>query len=519
LNLQLNDFSVSVRAARRVVDARLVLFSVLTLASTCLSGCTQAAEPTKADAPAYLRLGVGLSPGQQARLAGTLVNDGLIGLGVDGRPVERIISTYEWTEDRLGLKIKLRPGLTWHNGAPVEVSQLKQTILAAMKEKPTPVSLLSITDVVLDPKQPDTATIKLSRPEAFLVVDLSTSTLKHPNDDRIGTGPYKYVASADPQSDTIQLEAFKDYFRGTPKLQRVDVRNLKQTRAALSAFMRGEVDAVHEVPPDLPAGENQRAYPFVRPYFIQLLFNTRHPALKNPVVRQALSYAVDRQAIVDQGMSKAGMVADGPIWPYHWAYSTAQKTYTHNLEAATLRLESAGLKVKPGKPGRMPSRLHIRCLTPNGPLFENIATVLQKQMYEIGIDLELIATPGDEAGRRVDLGDFETVLIQRTSGRSLSWTYSTFHSSVSAGYSSADNVLDRLRQTTNEAEIRAAVGDLQQIFHDDPPSIFIAWPKVARLVSNGFVVPDEAQREPVAKDAGRDILSSLWQWRLADRPR
>ena len=39
-----------------------------------------------------------------------------------------------------------------------------------------------------------------------------------------------------------------------------------------------------------------------------------------------------------------GVVADGPIWPHHWAYSAAQKTYTHNIEAATLRLDAAGLR-------------------------------------------------------------------------------------------------------------------------------------------------------------------------------
>jgi ABC-type transport system substrate-binding protein len=482
------------------------------------SGCGQQAEPTtRADAPTNLRLAVGLSAGAQARLAGTLVADGLFGLGLDGRPVERVISFGDWAEDRLSLPIRLRPGLKWHNGSLVEMAQIKHTIQSAIKENYAPVSLASITDIVLDPKDPNAATIKLSRPEAFLVVDLSTSTLRHPDDDKIGTGPYKYAA-AQPGGDVIRLEAFPEYYRKTPQLQFVEIKNHKQPRAALTAMMRGEADAVHEVQPDYPPGEGQRAYPFVRPFFIQLAFNTRHPALKNRVVRQALSYAVDRKAIIDEGLNKAGVVADGPIWPYHWAYSTAQKTYAHNIEAATLRLESAGLKVKPGKPGRMPSRLHIRCLTPNIPLFESIATVLQKQLYEIGVDLELVAMSGDDAGKLLDSGDFETVLIQRTSGRSLSWTYSTFHSAVSrSGYSAADVVLDRLRSTTSESEIRAAVSDLQQIFHDDPPSIFIAWPKVARLVTTRIDVPVEGSE--ANSTAGRDVLSSLWNWRPADRPR
>lgn len=483
-----------------------------------LSACSQSAEPTRADSPKQLKFGVGLQPPAFSRLAGIFVADGLFGLAIDGRPVERIISEFKWTEDQRGLLITLRPGLKWHDGTAVEMSHLKHTIETAIKEPQAPVSLKSITEIVVDPTNPNKATIKLSRPEAFLIVDLSTSTLRHPNDDKIGTGPYRYGKQTN--ENVIELEAFKDYYRGTPKLQHVEFRNFVQSRAALAALLRGDVEAVHEVGPDFVPGDNQRLFPFIRPYYVQLAFNTRHPALKNPVVRQALSYAVDRQVIVDEGMNKAGMVAEGPIWPYHWAYSTAQKAYSHNLEAATLRLESAGLKIKPGRPSRMPSRLHIRCLTPNTAQYEKIGAVLQKQLYEIGVDLELVALGPEDVARRLDAGDFETALIARTTGRSLSWTYSTYHSSANpSGYSPADKVLDRLRETTNENEIRAAVSDLQQIFHDDPPAIFIAWQKVARLVSTSIRVPEDIDRDGASRGAGRDILSSLWQWGPAEGSR
>jgi hypothetical protein len=78
------------------------------------------------------------------------------------------------------------------------------------------------------------------------------------------------------------------------------------------------------------------------------------------------------------------------------------------------------------------------------------------------------------------------------------------------GYTAADTVLDVMRTTTDEAKIRTAVSDLQQTFFDDPPAIFIAWPRVARVVSNKFVVPEEK---------GRDVMSSLWQWRPAESTR
>jgi peptide/nickel transport system substrate-binding protein len=279
--------------------------------------------------------------------------------------------------------------------------------------------------------------------------------------------------------------------------------------------MRGEIDAVHEIAPtaiDFIQDEGQtnvRTFPFVRPYYVHAIFNVRHPILKNPAVRQALSYAIDRQAIIDLALNRQGTIAEGPIWPFHWAYSTAQKTYTHNTEAATLRLDSVGLKMGGSKvPGRMPSRFRIQCLTlANDARYEKIALVLQKQLYEIGVDLEIVVLPAKELIPRLSSGQFEMLLMERTSGRSLAWTYLTFHSSQNpAGYRAADKVLDRLRQTTEDAGIRTAVSDLQQIFHDDPPAIFILWPKVARVVSSKFEVPDEE---------GRDVMSRFWLWRAA----
>ncbi len=136
----------------------------------------------------------------------------------------------------------------------------------------------------------------------------------------------------------------------------------------------------------------------------------------------------------------------------------------------------------------MPSRLRFRCLTlAKDARYEKIALILQKQLYEIGVDIEIEALPGKELIGRLSSGQFEMLLMERTSGRSLAWTYLTFHSSQNpSGYTAADKVLEQLRRTTADAGVRTAVSDLQQIFHDDPPAIFILWPKVARVVSSKF---------------------------------
>jgi peptide/nickel transport system substrate-binding protein len=486
-------------------------------AAGVLSGCSDSNERANTKVPEVVQLRVGVAlPGRAAsNFANSFVSDTLVGIAWDGRPVDRIVSAWEWTGDGLGLKLRLRPNLQFHDGSVLDVAYFKKTLESALKAPQQPgtiVSYQSVTGVEFDSEEKDRVVIRLSRPEAFLLADLANLALHHPTNDQIGSGPYKL----EPSNGKLRLLAFDKYYRGRPTVDIVEIQNFGEQRASWAALMRGEIDAVHEIAPnavDFVQAEGQtnvRTYPFLRPYYLQLVFNVRHPVLQSPAVRQALSYGVDRQAIVDHALNKQGTVAEGPIWPFFWAYSTAQKTYTHNSEAANLRLDSAGLRTKKSGMGRMPSRLHIRCLTlEKNAQFEKIALILQKQLYEIGVDLEIEALPVGELTSRLEAGEFETVLIQRTTGRSLAWTYLTFHSSASpSGYKAADQVLDRLRQTTSESEIRAAVGDLQQIFHDDPPAIFIAWPKVARGVSSKFQVPDET---------GRDVLSSIWQWRLAER--
>jgi ABC-type transport system substrate-binding protein len=325
----------------------------------------------------------------------------------------------------------------------------------------------------------------------------------------------------------MRLEAFADYYRGRPNIDFVEVQEFDDPRTSWAALMREQIDAVHEIAPsamEFVQAQGQtivRTFPFTRPYFISLFFNVKHPVLKNPLVRQALSYAADRKAIIDLAMSGQGEVAEGPIWPFHWAYSTASKTYSRNVEAATLRLDSAGLRLKPGGPGRMPSRLRFRCLTlAKDARYEKIALVLQKQLFEIGVDMEIEAVASPELVKRIQSGQFDAALVQRTSGRSLAWTYFFFHSSVmSGGYSAADGELDRLRSAMADADVRKAVSDFQQKVYDDPPAIFIAWPQVARVVSAKFVVP--IVPDEIGRDGARmpDVMSSLRLWTRADPAR
>jgi peptide/nickel transport system substrate-binding protein len=494
-----------------------VLFAV----ALTVVGCTQTSVDAKRDS-VTLRFGVaspktGLPTGGVPGFISNLLSESLIGIGWDGRPFARIATEWTPSEDGLTLDLRFRDNLLFHDGTPADGEFFKNELKRIFARSAND-SHKSVTSVEL--VEPNLIRIKLSRREALLVLDLANSSLSHPKDPSIGVGPFKLIT----RTPTTRLAAFDHYYRGRPSVDFIEVREYEEQRSSWAAFMRGEIDAVHELSPaaggfmEAEGQSNVRTFPFIAPYYIHLVFNLRNPILRNVAIRQALSHAVDRKAVIDEGLNQQGEVAEGPIWPFHWAYSTAQKTYTHNIEAATIRFDSAGFRIKPpSKPGQMPARFTLRCLTvAKEARYEKMALVLQKQFYEVGVDLQIEALPADELYKRLGTGEFDTVLIQRTSGRSLGWTYNSFHSSkMAGGYSSADKILDRLRSTTSDAEVKNVVSDLQQVFYEDPPAIFIAWPKVKRAVSTSFAVPEE----PAPDQRGRDVLGSLWQWRLAEHPK
>jgi peptide/nickel transport system substrate-binding protein len=357
----------------------------------------------------------------------------------------------------------------------------------------------------------DSIEVKLSEPNSFVLSDLALVSVRRPDNQNIGTGPFR-VEKQDDQR-TI-FTAFPQYFRGRPAVDQIDVTTYPTQRTAWAALMRGEVDMLHEV--SLDAGEFLKQestfnlYSFRRPYYIPLVFNVRHPILKEAAVRRAINEALDRTALIRQGMGDRGRPADGPIWPEHWAYSAPLTPFVFDPDTAMRHFEAAGLRVQQRNDGRMPSRLSFTCLIlGEDPRFERLAVLVQKQLAEVGVDMKLLPLKQKELEARFKSGDFDAFLFEMF-GRSLSWAYEFWHSQkdghINGGYTAADSVFDRIRGARSDDEVRAGVAELARTLHDDPPAAFIAWQETTRAISTNFNVDDE-------KD--RDILANVWQWHMS----
>jgi peptide/nickel transport system substrate-binding protein len=441
-----------------------------------------------------------------------LFAEGLLTIDDHGRPTPRLASSWEWEDDGLTLHVHLRPGVRFHDDTPVTAEAVTAILKTKIGKTPS-MGFEGVTSI--EASDPLSIRFRLNRPDGFLPSVLGGTLIVDDNKPDIGTGPFKLV----PKSTPLEAVRNTSYYRGEPAIDRIKLIPYSTPRAAWAGLMRGEADLALEINREsvefLEGASRFEIYSSIQPYYIPLVFNFRNAILARPEVRRAISDAIDRDEIVSQGMRNRGQVADDPIWPFHWAYNAAARRHTYNPNAARVRLDAAGLTLRPATRGQRASRFRLTCMFYDGePQFERIALLLQRQLAAVGIDLVLEGLKYDDVVNRLRAGQFDSYLFQLRSGRDVSWSYRFWHSPNGAlgpvtqntGYNGADAVLDRLRQAREDEDIRIAVGDLRQRFYDDVPAVFLAWTQTTRAVDARFDIGDRADPE---------IFSNMYRWHLA----
>jgi ABC-type transport system substrate-binding protein len=484
------------------------LCTLVGAAAVCAAACSREAVGTPR--VQTLRVAYQKTTEVSSVLSEMLFADTLVGIDWRGRPTLQLGSDYQWSDEGRTLRFTIKPGMKFHDGVPVSPAAVAESIRQYAKDRPRWFDFLAS----VEEQPPDALLIHLSRPDTFMIETLANVPIFDPNNPDNGTGPFKRLK----RTPTVEGIRNAQYYRGAPAIDRVQITTYDTPRAAWAAMMRGEVDMVPEVNRDsiefLEGATRFATYSSLRPFYIPLVFNLRNPILKNVEVRRALSEAINREEVVRHAMRGHGRVADDPVWPFHWAYTTASRRDAYNPTAAAQRLNAAGFPVRAAKtPGGMPSRFQLRCLFwDKGPQYERIALLLQRQLAAVNVDLVLEATDIESVARSAKAGAFDTFMLQMASGKSFNYAYEFWHSSqpgittsALSGYNGADAVLDRLRGAYSDAEVRVAVADLRQRFYEDVPAAFIAWIEVTRAVDARFDVGDPLDPE---------ILANLWRWKV-----
>jgi peptide/nickel transport system substrate-binding protein len=165
----------------------------------------------------------------------------------------------------------------------------------------------------------------------------------------VGTGPLRFVERA--KGEQLVLDAVPDYWGGRIDPTRVVFRPIPEMSLRVAALLRGEVDISTDIAPDhvdrIEHHPATRVEEVLYPGLHVLVVDSRRPPLGDPLVKQALSLAIDRDAIVRELWRGRGLVPNGPIpreEPFHDP-SLPPLAYDPNL--ARRRLAEAGYRGEP----------------------------------------------------------------------------------------------------------------------------------------------------------------------------
>ena len=468
------------------------------VAVVLLTSCSGDARGGAPQTSVNIRIGT-FVPTAGARLANLLSREPLVAVEWDGRPKYRLATSATESDDGLTLTLSLRQGVKMHSGEFLTAEHVRESLTGR------PLLMRDLADIQV----PEAHTLVLTQkqPHALKLVDLGEFSIGDDEQLDERAGPFRIVSLQPP----AVIEAFSDYYQGAPSAARIEIEEYPTPRAAWTAMMRGEINFLHEVNRDaiefVQAGGDIRAYQLLRPYYVPLVFNLAHHVLRNPQVRVALSEAIDREEIVEKAMRGHGRVAEGPFWPHHWAYTATQRS-AFRPDVAKLRLEAAGLPMRPARRGGAPSRFSFTCLIPEGDVrFERIALTVQRQLLAVGVDLRLETVPLKEFDERTGKGRFDAFLFEMVSSRTLRFAHEFWHSKrtpLRTGYTAADDALDRLKVAQTDGETRAAVMEVMRVLHADPPAAFLAWPREVRAADDSLELPYQQDH---------DVLGTLWQVR------
>ncbi|MGC4938096.1 ABC transporter substrate-binding protein [Kribbella sp. DT2] len=290
----------------------------------------------------------GASTGTQ--LAAKAIFSRLVKLEADGKVSGDLAEKWEPGATAATWTFTLRQGVTFSDGKPVTSADVVASFNRMMTlDGPNAANFPdakmtapSASEVVLTAPAPDA-----SIPRKLGLFYVIPASVKADDtaffNDPVGSGPFA-VERFKP-SEELALVPNEKYSGDKPQLAHLQLRNIPDLSARLTALRTGEVDVVWGIPDDQLAvlrGENSLTVQTVPSTAVfTMWFNSSVPALKTPAVRRALWQAVDFEKIIKALYAETGALADAPVAPSVLGYAK-QQPVGHDAQAAKAALQNAG---------------------------------------------------------------------------------------------------------------------------------------------------------------------------------
>ncbi|PRD42943.1 ABC transporter substrate-binding protein [Phyllobacterium phragmitis] len=428
-----------------------------------------------------------------------------------------LAESWDISEDGKTYTFKLRSGVVFHDGSPFNAEAVKFNFDRMLDEKhpyhdtgPFPLAFFFSSVEKVTALDDLTVEFKLSEPYAPFLSNLAyptglivspTAVQEHGKDfgrHPSGTGAFKF---AEWQANSrVVVTRNEDYWDGAPPLEAVVYRPITDANTRIAEMLSGGLDVMVEVPPDsLKQFRDDPTFTVqeqIGPHLWFLILNTREGPFANKQIRQAVNYAVNKKALVENVLQGTAEVAAGPTPPaFAWAYNEDLDPYAYDPDRARQLLKEAGYDGK---------ELTFYVTEGGSGMLDPVAmgTAIQADLEAVGMPTKIETyewntflgkvNPGLEG--KADMAEMAWMTNDPDTLPFLTLRTEAFpdKGGFNSGYYSNEKVDELLSEAraANSQERRAELyKEMQTIVHDDAPWLFVAnWKQnaVTRANVEGF---------------------------------
>ncbi len=437
------------------------------------------------------------------------IYDGLFRYNEKGKVEKNLVENYEISDNNTKHVFHLKKGVLWHDGEELTAQDVIFTLnLITDPAYKSPlrsnwqeveIELIDNYSFSLKTKEPyigflSNLTFGILPKHIWETVTSEKFSLTDLNLEPIGTGPYKY---ADFQKDsngnilTYKLVANPNYFKGKPYISKISFNFYSSEEEAIDAYNRKEVIGISGVSPqkltNIKSPQSTEIHSFTLPrYFAVFLNQNKSLPLAYDEVREALSYATNREGMINEILGGWGKKAFFPILPGMTGYSDDIDKREFDLEKAKKILEDKGWEAgDDGIRSKDGTVLEFTLITTEWEELVKTAQMVKDQWSQVGarVNVEILSI-SDIQQNYIRPREYESLLFGQVLGSEPD-LYSFWHSEQKKdpglnlslfGGEETDTLIEEGRIEFNEEKRAEIYKEFQEKLNKEVPAVFLYQP-------------------------------------------
>jgi peptide/nickel transport system substrate-binding protein len=450
-------------------------------------------------------------PEAQLAISGILVTrsiyDTLTAPNADGEYVPYLAESVEPNADYTQWTIKLRDGITFHDGSPLTAEVVKNNLDAYRGQykdaagnliRQPLLFLFVFQDIAsVDVVDPLTVSVTTSRPWVSFPAYLFSSgrlgmaaqaqldDAENCDENMIGTGPYQLEEWV--RNDHLTVTKNPNYWRQDddgnqlPYLDEIEFRPMPEAAQRLNALQAGEISMTHEDGGELiaqyrtaaDAGQIGLVESVEQAEVVYMLLNTAAPPFDNILARQAVAYAIDYERLNSLRNQGLFQIADGPFAPGNVGYLDDTGFPTFDPDRARSLVEQ--YESETGQ------QLTFTASSTSDPGTIQSAQVVQQMLEDVGIETSLRSTDQATLINEALGGQYQAHVWRNHPGGDPDEQYVWWHTGMPTNFSKIndpeiDRLLDEGRVTADPTARQQIYEDLNRRFAEQVWDIWLWWP-------------------------------------------